>query len=222
MLRAAQYVLDQYGLPGAGLIFLLEGVGTPLPVEVPLWIIGSKMAVGHASYWQMVLLMWLSTVAGNTLGYLVGYYGGRPAAMKLLSWFRVKNETWTKMETWFQRHGLKLVVATRWANWGFAQNMWLCGITRVPFSRFFTVMVINDFCWAMAWTWLAKAALQYFRRHSVRFLHASTMKVGVAALVVFLLAFLTWWLFRKRTGPAADPASTRAPVTPPQSETHGP
>ncbi|HYG57832.1 MAG TPA: hypothetical protein VD902_07180, partial [Symbiobacteriaceae bacterium] len=61
MLRAARYILDRFGLPGAGLILLLEGLGAPIPVEIPLWIIGDRMSTGQASYTEMVLLMWLST-----------------------------------------------------------------------------------------------------------------------------------------------------------------
>lgn len=196
MVRVARYLLETYGLPGAGLIFLLEGLGAPLPVEIPLWIIGSRMSSGQNSYWQMVLLMWLTTVVGNTIGYLAGYYGGRPAIMKLLQWFRVKPEFWNRMEGWFHRHGLKLVVATRWTNWGFAQNMWLCGITRVQFGRFFTVMVINDFIWAMGWTWLAREAVVYFKRHSIGFLHTSTMKIGLTALAVIVAGVGVWYLYR--------------------------
>lgn len=196
MIRAARFILETFGLPGAGLIFLLEGLGAPIPVEVPLWIIGARMTAGTASYWQIVLLMWLTTVVGNTFGYVLGYYGGRPAVLKLLQWFRVKQETWDKLEGWFQKHGLKMVIATRWTNWGFAQNMWLCGITRIPFKRFFAVMVLNDLVWAMGWTWVARAAVGALRRHGMRFLHASTLRVGLVALVVVALLLGIWMLVR--------------------------
>lgn len=196
MIRAARFILDTFGLPGAGLIFMLEGLGAPLPVEVPLWIIGSRMTSGQATYWSMVLLMWLSTVVGNTVGYLLGYYGGRPAIIKLLQWFRVKQETWDKLDGWFRKHGLKMVVATRWTNWGFAQNMWLCGITRIPFRRFFLVMVVNDLIWAMAWTWVARAAVGAFWRHGMKFLHASTMRVAFTTLAVLGLVLGIWALVR--------------------------
>lgn len=196
MIRAARFILETFGLPGAGLIFMLEGLGAPLPVEVPLWIIGARMSSNQATYWQMVMLMWLTTVVGNTVGYLLGYYGGRPAVMKLLQWFRVKPETWEKMETWFRKHGLKLVLATRWTNWGFAQNMWLCGITRVQFGRFFAVMVLNDLLWAMAWTWVAREAVAAFWRYGMKVLHASALRIGLGALVLVAVGLGVWWMYR--------------------------
>jgi membrane protein DedA with SNARE-associated domain len=196
MVRVARYLLETFGLPGAGLIFLLEGLGAPIPVEIPLWIIGARMTSGRNGYWEIVLLMWLSTVAGNTIGYLAGYWGGRPLILKFMQWFRIKPDMWNRLEGWFHRHGLKLVVATRWINWGFAQNMWLSGITRMEFRRFFLVMAVNDFLWAMAWTWLSREAVVYLKRHSFRFLHMSTLRLGLVALAAGAVGLSVFYLVR--------------------------
>jgi membrane protein DedA with SNARE-associated domain len=199
MVRAVKKIYLHFGLPGAGLIFLLEGIGAPIPVEIPLGVIGLRVAEGVNSYWQMVMLMWLTTVVGNSIGYMIGYFGGRPMALKLLSWFRIKAETWDNVERWFNQHGLKLVIATRWINWGFAQNMWLCGITRIPFRRFFTIMVINNLLWAMGWTWLAVHAMTYLSRgQGFRLLHEKTVEVAVTAILLAALSLFVWWLVRKR------------------------
>ncbi len=204
MVRPAQYLYTHFGLPGAGLIFMLEGLGVPIPVEIPLGIVGLRIVEGLNGYWEIVLLMWGTTVVGNTIGYMTGYYGGRPVALRFLSWFRVNPETWGRMERWFHQHGMKMVIATRWINWGFAQNMWLCGITRMDFRRFFIVMVVNDFLWAMGWTWIAYMAMRYFRR-GMKVLHISTMKLGLFALLVLLVGLLIWLLVRRRnTNPRKD------------------
>jgi len=197
MVRAVFHLYKSLGLPGAGLILMLEGIGIPIPVEIPLSIVGLRMAQGMNSFRAMVLLMWTATVVGNTIGYAIGYYGGRPLALKLLGWFRVKPETWVRMESWFRTHGLKIVVATRWVNWGFAQNMWLCGITRVPFGRFFAVMAFNDFLWAVGWTWVARATMRYVRQGTrLLSLHNSALRVGTAALIVISLVLGIYWFIR--------------------------
>lgn len=186
-----------FGLPVAGLIFLLEGVGVPIPVEFPLGIMALRIARCGNTFWEMVWLMWATTVLGNTIGYAMGYYGGRPLALKLIGWFRMKPETWDKLEGWFRRHGLKVVVLTRWINWGFAQNMWLAGITRVPVGRFTVVMLVNNLLWAIGWTWLTVTAATYLtRRRILHFLHDSTMRAGLAAVAV-ILAGLAVWYFRR-------------------------
>lgn len=185
--RALLHFYHRFGLPGAGLILLLEGMGVPIPVEIPLGIVGLRVASGDNGYWEMVLLLWLCTTAGNTLGYALGAYGGRPLALKLMGWFRVREELWQRLEQWFHRHGLKLVLGIRWINWGFAQNMWLCGIARVPFWRFIAVVAINDFVWAAAWTRIAQGAMHYVSRGSrLFFLQRSTARVALFALVLAL------------------------------------
>lgn len=183
----------------AGGIFFLEGFGTPLPVEIPLYIIGRQVHDGRSLYWQMVLLMWLTTVAGNTVGYVIGYYGGRPLMMRVASWFRVNPASLERMETWFRRYGLWLTLGTRWLNWGFAQNMWLCGITRVPFPRFLAVMAVNDLAWAMAWTYVAAAL--------VRRIHVVLQYPGRIAAVLLIIGiplfFLIRWWRQRQQPPAA-------------------
>lgn len=221
MVRAVSHLYKLLGLPGAGLIFALEGIGVPIPVEIPLGIVGLRMVRGESTYWEIVLLMWLSTVVGNSIGYVLGYYGGRPFALKLISWFRIPPELWLRAENWFKRHGLKVVVATRWINWGFAQNMWLCGITQVPFGRFFAVMVFNDFLWAMGWTWVSRTAVVYLRRAGAvfDFLHTSTQRVALLAIGVVLLVLGVWFLIRRRNGPGSGPGGagqTRPTSAPPE------
>ncbi len=195
MRRWARVAFTQFGMLSAGLIFFAEGFGAPLPVEIPLLIIGGAQVRGTHTYWQMTLLMWLATVAGNTVGYLIGYHGGRPLVRKISGWFGVREELLVKTETWFNKYGLWLTLATRWVNWGFAQNMWLCGITRVPFRRFFPVMTLNDLLWAMAWTWAAAAL--YRRLDKLHHLLQYPAKVGGILAGVALLGLLVWWCFRR-------------------------
>jgi membrane protein DedA with SNARE-associated domain len=186
-----------YGFPllGAGLIFFLEGFGTPIPVEIPLGIIGFRLARGLNTYWEMVWLMFGSSLAGNIVGYAIGYYGGRPLALKLTRKFGVNDELWEKIEAWFRRWGLLLVIGTRWINWGFAQNMMLCGITRVPFRTFLFVLVVNDFLWAMAWVWVAHAAVVQLRR--IQILHDYPTQIGWGAVIVIAISVSIWLIWKR-------------------------
>lgn len=199
MREVARHVALHFPLLGAGLIFFLEGFGIPIPVEFPLGIIGWRINRGLNTYWEMVALMFFFSLIGNVAGYGIGYYGGRPLALRLTRWLGVRDETWARIEAWFHKYGLLLVVGTRWINWGFAQNMMLSGITRVPFGRFMVVLVINDFLWAMAWVWVAiKAMIQLQRGMSL--LHDYQVQLGWIALVLAasgIATWLYWWLFKR-------------------------
>lgn len=202
-MKFAAYIALRFPLLGAGLIFFLEGFGIPIPVEVPLGIIGWRLHQGLNDYWDMVMLMFLASVLGNVVGYGLGYYGGRPLALALTRRLGVKTESWERIESWFQRHGLLLTVGTRWINWGFAQNMMLAGITRVPFGKFLAILVVNDFFWAMGWVWIAMKAMARLRRglDLINDYQADLAWTAVAIMAVGLLGWLLWRRFRARRKP---------------------
>lgn len=193
----ARWARTVYGTSGAlgfaGLVFALEGMGVPIPVEIPLYVVGSLMTRGTFTFAQTVVVTWIATMAGNLAGYLVGYYGGRPLVLKVMGWLRVPPSVFDTVEHWFKKYGLALALGTRWINWGFAQNVWLLGITRTRFLYFFLFMAVNDLLWAIAWNWIA--------RHFVRRLHLLGRYQKPVLLVVLGIAAISvgvWWLTRRR------------------------
>jgi len=194
-------VFGTSGLLGfAGLIFALEGMGVPVPVEIPLYIVGVMMSRGTFTFGHTVLLTWVATVLGNSAGYLVGYYGGRPLILALLNWLRIPIGHFETVEHWFNKYGLTLALGTRWINWGFAQNIWLLGITRYRFATYFAVMAINDLLWAMAWNWVAL----HFVRH-LHLLGRFQRPLLLVVLAVVAVGVGIWLWRRRRTGQPKDP-----------------
>lgn len=197
MLRSLSALFGGNGLAVAGLIFLLEGIGTPIPVEAPLGILGYRLAHGTLSLVAAVLLMWVTTNVGNLIGYGLGYWGGRPLILRLIRLLRIKPESWDRMERWFHKNGLRAVVITRWINWGFAQNMWLCGITRIPLRRFLPVMLINNLLWAIGWSWLSSILLAFFRRRGFWMLRGLVDHLPWVLLGALTVGGLGWYLWRR-------------------------
>jgi membrane protein DedA with SNARE-associated domain len=189
-----------HGLHLAAVILFLEGIGIPIPVEIPLGTLAYYIAHDRTHALTGILIMFISTILGNLVGYALGYWGGRPLALRLFRLFGLKEETWKRMESWFHRHGMKAVVVTRWINWGFAQNMWLCGITRVPFRRFFPVMLINNLLWATGWIYFSSFLLIFFRRRGIHLLHGLIDHLPWVLLGAVLIGWAGWWGW-KRFGP---------------------
>lgn len=200
MIRSVHWLADlaaQYGLIAllvlAGLLYFLEGVGLPLPVEIPLIMAARLVIAGEIHLGGAIALAFFCTVAGNGLGYLIGRIGGRPLVYEVARRFHVREETLVKAEDWFARHGLKLVLGTRWINWGFAQNIWLSGMSRMPFLRFFIPIVINDMLWAVVYTWLW---VRFFSLIRAAF-HRYEAEVLVVLLALAAVGGLVW-LVRRR------------------------
>lgn len=215
MVRTVHSFVDlaaQYGpyalLALAALLYILEGLGLPLPVEIPLVIV-ARLVVEHTIQLRTaIVLAWITTVAGNTAGYFLGRVGGRPLLYQLAVRFHIPESSVEKAEGWFKRHGLKLVIGTRWINWGFAQNIWLTGISRVPFVRFLTLMAINDLLWAVAYNWVF---VNFFELIRFTF-HRYEREALLILLAVGLIGVGIWVVRRKRRLPVApadsDPGNT--------------
>lgn len=143
--------LAALGLWGVGLLFVIEGAGLPLPAEIPFVLSGALAHAGRYPFWLLVLLAWVTTVIGNFAGYGVGYLGGRRLVERLSAWAGVSASRLERAETWFHRHGLRLLFFTRWINWGFGQSLWLAGLARVPLRRFAPFMLVLNLAWAILW-----------------------------------------------------------------------
>ncbi|WP_457619595.1 YqaA family protein [Methanopyrus sp.] len=67
------------GLPGMLLITALECSVLPVPPEPFVFPFAMRM-----NPWVLATLVTLSSIAGSLLGYAIGYFGGRPIAIRLV------------------------------------------------------------------------------------------------------------------------------------------
>ncbi len=187
--------LAAWGLWGLGVLFTLEGMGLPLPAEIPFVLAGALAKAGQQPFWTLVLVAWSTTVIGNLLGYGAGYLGGRPLVERLTNWAGMSPERFEKYEQWICNHGLKILFFTRWINWGFGQSLWLAGVSRMPPRRFLPFMLGVNFVWAVAWTWLGSLVALSLARLGV---HQGLVVTAVLLLTTVLIGFLIWRKMRKR------------------------
>ncbi len=104
------------GLPGMLLITALECSVLPVPPEPFVFPYALKM-----NPWALAGLTALASIAGSLLGYAIGYYGGRPLAVKL-----VGEANLIRVEERLTRHRL-----AAWA------SVFLAGLIQfIPFKPF--------------------------------------------------------------------------------------
>lgn len=187
--------LAAWGLWGLGLLFMLEGMGLPLPAEIPFLLAGALAGAGQQPFWTLVLVAWGTTVIGNLLGYGAGYLGGRPLIERLTHWAGMSEERFSRYEEWVRKHGLKILFFTRWINWGFGQSLWLAGISRVPPRRFVPFMLGINFIWAVVWTWFGGLLAHWLTRLGV---HRGSVVTAVLLLTAALIGLLIWRRVRRR------------------------
>lgn len=147
------HLTKRFGPLGVFLGFTLEGFGLPVPMELLYSIVGNMINQGRIHYWQGTLIAFAGTLVGNSIGYYIGFRGGRALTGYLAKVFNIPDESLCKFEGWFKKHGLKALFAIRWTGLGYAQLTWFCGLERVPFLRFLAVAAIADLLWAAFWTY---------------------------------------------------------------------
>ena len=120
-----------------GVVILASSIGAPLPAALVILVAGSLAAVGGVSPLPLFLLITASSVAGDSIGYLLGQTFGN-----LFFAGRQKKPGWllgvgARTSTAFERWSGLTVFLTRWLFTPFssAVNL-LAGVSRYPFRRF--------------------------------------------------------------------------------------
>lgn len=183
------------GLWGLGLLFLIEGAGLPLPVEIPFLLSGALAHAGRYPYWSLVILAWSATVVGNLAGYGAGYIGGRKAVERLTAWAGISAARLDSFEAWFRRHGLRLLFVTRWINWGFGQSLWLAGLSRIPLRRFAPFILVLNLAWAALWLAIGASMARLLSRLGVG--RGAVVVVVLVGVIVAVAAYVIYRLVRR-------------------------
>src|SRR5439155_19449656 len=96
----------QYGYWTVGIALLLENAGIPVPGETTL-LFASFLAYSEGKL-HLPLIMLTGTIAatiGDNLGYLIGFYGGRPLVQGYQRVLRISPPPVARGERVFQQHG---------------------------------------------------------------------------------------------------------------------
>jgi membrane protein DedA with SNARE-associated domain len=142
--------MAHWGIWGICLMYVLEGMAAPWPIEVPLWLTGDMLHHGQAGYWELVFVTWLGASLGNLIAFVVARLGGRSLLIALTNRFHLQKQV-DRVQGWVRRFGLATVVFTRWTNWGFGLALWLMGFSDVSPYVVIPTMLINTAIWACAW-----------------------------------------------------------------------
>jgi membrane-associated protein len=188
-------LLSHWGVWGIGIMYLLEGLAVPWPIEIPLWISGRMLVEGSAGYWQLVWFTWLGTSVGNLVAFTIARRGGRPLLLFLSSRLHMDDEV-QRLQGWIDRYGLMAVVFTRWINWGFGLTLWLTGFSRLPPGRTLGLMVLNNALWACAFVALGRILVGALHLAGL----PGWLVLVPGVIILMVLGFMRLWRNRRIIG----------------------
>lgn len=70
-------LVAHYGYPGLALLVVVEGFGVPAPGQTAIVLAAGYAAHGRLSVVGVAAIAFLAAVLGDSIGYLIGRYGGR-------------------------------------------------------------------------------------------------------------------------------------------------
>ncbi|MEJ2690808.1 MAG: DedA family protein [Deltaproteobacteria bacterium] len=144
------YVM-KYGYGAVFLGLLLEDFGLPVPGE-GLLIAGALFAsLGDFNIFLILFCALLGAVAGDNIGYAIGHFGGRKAAIRYGRFVFLTESRFRRLESFFDRHGGKIVAVARFFE-GLRQfNGILAGTGNMAWRRFLLFNILGSVVWVGFW-----------------------------------------------------------------------
>lgn len=198
-------LLTAYGLPALFLILAVTSAGAPFPDSLLLIAVGSFVAQGDLSYWPVIATATAGAIAGDNLGYLLGYTGGRPLASKLAGADRI-----ARAEAFSGKWGGPGIFLSRWLVGPLGP--WInftSGLTAYSWPRFLLLDVAGELLWVLIYVSLG---LEFSDK--VQAIADILGNVTWVVLGLSVTAFLGWKLF----GDTAAAATKEADLSPRESQ----
>jgi len=183
--------LQQYGYYAIFLAIFLEDFGIPLPGESTLIAGALLSATGMYKIYWVVLLGIFAASAGDNVGYAIGHFGGIKFVKKFGKYIFLTQKRLQKLESFFERHGGKIVVSARFIE-GFRQfNGIIAGISSMPWKIFLVYNIIGAILWVSVW-----AGIAYFLGNRLDFIFTLFQKFELYVLIGAGIVLITFILYR--------------------------
>jgi membrane protein DedA with SNARE-associated domain len=205
-LQAFTPLLQNWGYLAVGFLVFVEDFGVPAPGETVLIAASVYAGSGHLNVVAVGLIGFAAAVLGDNVGYGIGRFGGHALVLRFGRYVFLTEERLNKAESFFTRHGGKIVTVARFIEGLRQANGIIAGITRMPWPRFLAFNALGAALWVATWT-----AVGYLAGNHIGTIYNAANRyalylLAAAALLVIALIVRR----RRRTGQPApsDPQPT--------------
>lgn len=192
-LPTIEEIVEEIGTRLGQWTYLLVGVnafletgaflGFLVPGETMVLFGGVLAGAGTIDLVPLILVVWLSALAGDLCAYAIGRRYGRDFLLRHGARFRVGESEVQVVERFFDRHGDLTVLLGRWVGVVRPLVPFMAGSSRLAFGRFVLVDIFATLIWAVALCVLGAVFWQNFDQ--------LTSVVGRTLLVVGTLITVT-------------------------------
>lgn len=188
------HLIDQWGYLGLFLGLAAGNIGAPVGAEVILPLAGWFSATGHLpNIYATIGVAVAGELAGQTLAYVVGRFGGRPFVLRFGKYVRFREHELDRIDGFFAHYGSFAIFICRFVPVVRGLVGIPAGIARMNLAVFYTWTLAGSivFCGALG-------ALGYFFGHNLdaikTSLHDGSMLILAAIVLAALIAAGVWYL----------------------------
>lgn len=176
------------------IIFCETGlVVTPfLPGDSLLFVVGALGASEALSFELIAFLLTIAAIGGNTLNYLIGRFVGQKI-VDMKNFRLIKKEHVDKTHAFYEKHGGKAVILSRFFPILRTFAPFVAGIGRMNFMRFSLYNLVGGTSWALAFMLLG-----YFFGNIPAVKHNFTYVIAGIIAVSFVPAIVTFIKSKKQ------------------------
>ena len=209
-LDALAPVLNHWGYLAVGTLIMLEDFGVPVPGETVLIAAAVYAGAGQLNIFAVIAIAIIAAVIGDSIGYCIGRFGGRLLVLRFGKYVFITPERLGKAESFFERHGGKIVTIARFIEGLRQANGIIAGITGMRWIKFFAFNLLGAVLWVGTWAGLGYLAGSHITQIWDTIERYQPIAYTIIAIVV--VALVVWWLVRRRrrtnAGEAAAVAAT--------------
>jgi membrane protein DedA with SNARE-associated domain len=184
-------LLERYGYAAVAAAILAEGIGIPTPGQTLLIAGALEAAAGRMNIVLLLFVTLVAAIAGNSIGYTIGRWGGRYVLKKL----QVNAQREQRLDDLFRRRGGVVVLLGRFVDGLRQLNGIVAGIMKMPWWAFTAYNAAGAILWIGAWglgTYYLDRRIHVvagFFHHHRRLLVALSVAAAVALLVYLFQVF---------------------------------
>lgn len=148
------HLVDHYGYAGLLVSMVLANIGAPIGSELILPAAGALAATKHlSSIWIAFAVAVFAELAGQTIGYAVGHFGGRRFVQRYGPLIRFHQEEMAKVDRFFAKYGSFAIFICRFVPVIRGIVGIPAGIARMPLLPFYlwTLLGSAGFCGGFMW-----------------------------------------------------------------------
>ena len=146
-LARMQPLIKRYGYWAVAGATLAEGMGVPTPGQTLLIAGAFEAAHGRMNISLLLVLVTGAAIVGNSLGYVIGRWGGRAALHKL----KVNPQRQQYLDDLFKRRGGPVILFARFIDGLRQLNGIISGAMKMPWLIFTAYNVGGALLWTFAW-----------------------------------------------------------------------